>query len=69
MQRTVLFLMLPDNPTVERIIMPRLALTTVEYLALKRDLHVLVFLTDTSSHAAVPDTCTRTCQPSTRGWP
>lgn len=33
MQRTVLFTNLADDPTIERIITPRLALTTAEYLA------------------------------------
>ena len=41
MQRTVLFLNLANDPTIERIITPRLALTTAEYLAYEKDLHVL----------------------------
>lgn len=40
MERTVLFLNLANDPTIERIITPRLALTTAEYLAYQRDLHV-----------------------------
>ena len=36
---------------IERIITPRLALTTAEYLAYERELHVLVILTDMSSYA------------------
>ena len=40
-----------DDPTIERIITPRLALTTAEYLAYERELHVLVILTDMSSYA------------------
>jgi len=51
MQRTVLFMNLADDPTIERIITPRLALTTAEYLAYERELHVLVILTDMSSYA------------------
>lgn len=51
MQRTVLFTNLADDPTIERIITPRLALTTAEYLAYERELHVLVILTDMSSYA------------------
>ncbi len=51
MQRTALFLNLANDPTIERIITPRLALTTAEYLAYERDLHVLVILTDMSSYA------------------
>lgn len=51
MQRTALFVNLADDPTIERIITPRLALTTAEYLAYERELHVLVILTDMSSYA------------------
>lgn len=51
MERVVLFLNLADDPTIERIITPRLALTTAEYLAYERDLHVLVIMTDMSSYA------------------
>lgn len=51
MERTVLFLNLANDPTIERIITPRLALTTAEYLAYERELHVLVILTDMSSYA------------------
>ena len=51
MQRTALFLNLANDPTMERIITPRIALTTAEYLAYERDLHVLVILTDMSSYA------------------
>lgn len=51
MQRTVLFRNLANDPTIERIITPRLALTCAEYLAYERDLHVLVILTDMSSYA------------------
>ena len=65
MQRTTLFLNLANDPIIERIITPRLALATAEDLAHERDLHVLVILMDTRSHAATPDTCTRICRPST----
>ena len=51
MQKTALFVNLADDPTIERIITPRLALTTAEYLAYERELHVLVILTDMSSYA------------------
>jgi len=51
MDRTVLFLNLANDPTSERIITPRLALTTAEYLAYERDMHVLCILTDMSSYA------------------
>ena len=42
---------LANDPTIERIITPRLALTTAEYLAYEKDHHVLVILTDMSSYA------------------
>lgn len=51
MERVVLFLNLAKDPTIERIITPRLALTTAEYLAYERELHVLVILTDMSAYA------------------
>jgi V-type H+-transporting ATPase subunit B len=51
MARTVLFLNLADDPTVERVLTPRLALTTAEYLAYERGMHVLVILTDMTSYA------------------
>lgn len=48
MEKVVLFLNLANDPTIERIITPRLALTTAEYLAYEREMHVLVILTDMS---------------------
>ena len=51
MQRTALFLNLANDPTIERIITPRLALTTAEFLAYQCEKHVLVILTDMSSYA------------------
>lgn len=48
---TCVFLNLANDPTVERIITPRLALTTSEYLAYEREMHVLTILTDMSSYA------------------
>ena len=51
MENVVLFLNLASDPTIERIITPRLALTTAEYLAYERDMHVLVILTDMSAYA------------------
>jgi len=49
MERVTLFLNLANDPTIERIITPRLALTTAEYLAYEKDMHVLVILTGKSS--------------------
>ena len=51
MEKVVLFLNLANDPTIERVITPRLALTTAEYLAYERDMHVLVVMTDMSSYA------------------
>jgi len=51
MERVVLFMNLANDPTIERIITPRLALTTAEYLAYERELHVLVIMTDMSAYA------------------
>ncbi len=48
MERVVLFMNQASDPTIERIITPRLALTTAEYLAYEREMHVLVILTDMS---------------------
>lgn len=48
---TTLFLNLANDPTIERIITPRLALTTAEYYAYQLEKHVLVILTDMSSYA------------------
>ena len=50
MDRTCLFVNVANDPTIERIITPRLALTTAEYLAYEREMHVLVILTDMSSY-------------------
>lgn len=58
MERVCLFLNLANDPTIERIITPRLALTTAEYLAYEREMHVLVILTDMSSYAdALREVC------------
>merc|ERR1712005_82074 len=51
MEQLVMFLNLASDPTIERIITPRLALTTAEYLAYTKERHVLVILTDMSSYA------------------
>ena len=44
--RTVLFINLANDPAIERISTPRMALTAAEYLAFERDMHVLVIVTD-----------------------
>ena len=47
----VMFLNLANDPVVERLITPKVALTTAEYLAYERDMHILVILTDMTSFA------------------
>lgn len=59
MENVCLFLNLANDPTIERIITPRLALTTAEFLAYQCEKHVLVILTDMSSYAeALREVCT-----------
>lgn len=50
LKRAVVFMNLADDPAIERIITPRLALTTAEYLAFQLDMHVLVILTDITNY-------------------
>lgn len=71
MERVTLFLNLASDPTIERIITPRLALTTAEYLAYSCDQHVLVIMTDMSSYAeALREVSTaREEVPGRRGFP
>jgi V-type H+-transporting ATPase subunit B len=58
LDRVTLFLNLANDPTIERIITPRLALTTAEYYAYQLEKHVLVILTDMSSYAdALREVC------------
>lgn len=49
--RAVMFLNLANDPAVERISTPRMALTAAEYLAFEKDMHVLVILTDITNYA------------------
>lgn len=50
LQRSVVFLNLADNPAVERLVTPRMALTAAEYFAYEKDMHVLVILTDMTNY-------------------
>jgi V/A-type H+-transporting ATPase subunit B len=50
LKNVVMFLNLADDPSIERIITPRVALTTAEYLAYEKGKHVLVILTDMTSY-------------------
>ncbi|BFU19085.1 V-type ATPase, B subunit, putative [Entamoeba histolytica HM-1:IMSS-B] len=71
MERVTLFLNLANHPTIERIVTPRLALTTAEYFAYTCDMHVLVILTDMSSYAdALREvSAAREEVPGRRGYP
>jgi len=71
MERVTLFLNLANDPTIERIVTPRLALTTAEYLAYTCGKHVLVILTDMSSYAdALREvSAAREEVPGRRGYP
>ena len=48
--RTVVFMNLADDPTMQRLLTPRLALTAAEYLAFELGFHVLAILTDMTSY-------------------
>ncbi|KAL7673369.1 hypothetical protein ACOME3_008228 [Neoechinorhynchus agilis] len=71
MQNTCLFLNLASDPTVERIITPRLALTTAEFLAYQCEKHVLVVLCDMTSYAEAlrEVSAARDEVPGRRGFP
>jgi len=51
LSRTVAFINLADDPSIERILTPRIALTTAEYLAYEKGYHVLVILNDMTNYA------------------
>merc|ERR1711959_650047 len=71
MEQLVMFLNLASDPTIERIVTPRLALTTAEYFAYTREQHVFVILTDMSSYAdALREvSAAREEVPGRRGYP
>lgn len=71
LEHTVFFLNLASDPTIERIITPRLALTASEYLAYETDKHVLTIMTDLSSYAdALREvSAAREEVPGRRGYP
>src|SRR5712691_2497485 len=54
--RSVVFLNLADDPAIERLITPRVALTAAEYLAFELDMQVLVILTDMTNYCLHPKT-------------
>ncbi len=69
--RTVLFVNLANDPAVERISTPRMALTAAEYLAFEKNMHVLVILTDITNYAdALREvSAARKEVPGRRGYP
>lgn len=71
MDNVCLFLNLANDPTIERIITPRIALTTAEFLAYQCEKHVLVILTDMSSYAEAlrEVSAAREEVPGRRGFP
>ncbi|CAF9922330.1 MAG: Vacuolar ATP synthase subunit B [Heterodermia speciosa] len=71
MERVTLFLNLANDPTIERIITPRLALTTAEYYAYQLEKHVLVILTDLTAYcdALREVSAAREEVPGRRGYP
>ncbi len=71
LERTVLFLNLADDPTIERLITPRVALTTAEYLAFRHNHHVLVIVTDITNYAEAlrEVSAAREEVPGRRGYP
>ena len=70
-ERAVLFMNLADDPAIERIATPRMALTAAEYLAYEKDMHVLVILTDMTNYceALREISAARKEIPGRRGYP
>jgi V/A-type H+-transporting ATPase subunit B len=70
-ERSVLFINLADDPPIERIALPRMALTAAEYLAFEKDMHVLVILIDLTNYceALREISAARREVPGRRGYP
>ncbi|MGC9554819.1 MAG: V-type ATP synthase subunit B, partial [Thermoplasmatota archaeon] len=70
-ERSVLFLNLADDPAIERLIAPKMALTAAEYMAYDRGMHVLVILTDMTNYAEAlrEIAAAREEVPGRRGYP
>ncbi len=70
-ERSVLFLNLADDPAIERLIAPKMALTTAEYFAFDQDMHVLIILTDMTNYAEAlrEIAAAREEVPGRRGYP
>jgi V/A-type H+-transporting ATPase subunit B len=71
LERAVVFINLADDPAIERILTPRIALTVAEYLAYEKDMHVLVILTDMTNYceALREISAARNEVPGRRGYP
>lgn len=71
LERAVLFMNLADDPPIERIAVPRMALTAAEYLAYEKDMHVLVIMTDLTNYceALREISAARKEVPGRRGYP
>lgn len=71
LDRAVLFVNLANDPVIERITTPRMALTVAEYLAFELDMHVLVILTDMTNYAEAlrEISAARKEVPGRRGYP
>ncbi len=71
LERTVMYVNLADDPAIERISTPRLALTAAEYLAFEKGMHVLVILTDLTNYceALREISAARKEVPGRRGYP
>jgi V/A-type H+/Na+-transporting ATPase subunit B len=71
LERVTVFMNLADDPAIERIITPRMALTTAEYLAFEHNMHVLVILTDLTNYceALREISAAREEVPGRRGYP
>jgi len=69
--RAVLFVNLANDPAIERISTPRMALTAAEYLAFEKDMHVLVIMTDITNYAEAlrEVSAARKEVPGRRGYP
>ncbi len=70
-EHSILFINLADDPAIERISTPRIALTAAEYLAYEKDMHVLVILTDMTNYAEAlrEISAARKEVPGRRGYP
>ncbi|MBN2322358.1 MAG: V-type ATP synthase subunit B [Spirochaetes bacterium] len=70
-ERSVLFVNLANDPAIERIATPRIALTAAEYLAFEKEMHVLVILTDMTNYceALREVSAARQEVPGRRGYP